>query len=264
MVAPQFGLFASMAVLSPLDKDDVESDVFEETIFTYTAVLDERNLSFDIHTPSPESSEQDIPKEQGPLQIHPLKLPEAYPVNICNQLLDSSSVHMASTILLTHKDASDCSTDNIGDSPDNVDDGGDIVIHPLLPDSTANELSLEEFAKLGPPEQTSNETETSEVQDPEEILPNRPKTHQEISKAIAARIGKQDKPEKLQHQKKKKKKKKKDPTKDAKPGDRKDLGTPPCSGCDSYRHGDIQCYSPHKLYKPSTCEGAISSLFLRQ
>ena len=41
MVAPQFGLFTSIAILSLLDEDNVESDVFEEeTIFTYIAVLD--------------------------------------------------------------------------------------------------------------------------------------------------------------------------------------------------------------------------------
>ena len=40
-MAPQFGLFASIAILSLLNKDNIESNVFEEeTIFAYIAVLD--------------------------------------------------------------------------------------------------------------------------------------------------------------------------------------------------------------------------------
>ena len=213
-----------MAVLSPFDEEDIESDAFkEDPMFAYTAVLDERNLSFDLYAPSPKSGEEDIPKEQGPLQIHPLRRSEACPVEICNQLLDT----------------------------DDVDDGGEIAIHPLLPDSTADDSNSEEVAKSGPQEQTSNETETPEEQDLEEILPDGPETHQEISKAVAARFGKQDKPGNLQHQKKKKKK---DPVKGAKPGDRKDLGTPPCSGCDLYRHDNTHCYYLHKQLRPKGWE----------
>ncbi|KAK3171942.1 hypothetical protein OEA41_004026 [Lepraria neglecta] len=104
MVAPQFGLFTSIAVLSPFNEEDVESNIFQkETIFTRTAVLDKRNLSFDIYTPLPKSSEEDVPKGQGLLQIHPLRQSESCSVKICNQMPDSSSVHIASTTPLIHK-----------------------------------------------------------------------------------------------------------------------------------------------------------------
>ncbi|KAK3170194.1 hypothetical protein OEA41_009580 [Lepraria neglecta] len=103
-VAPQFGLFASIAVLSPFDEEDVESDAFkEDAIFAYTAVLDERNLSFGLHAPLPKSGEEDIPKEQDLLQIHPRRQSESRPVKIRSQLPDSSSIHMASTTPLMHK-----------------------------------------------------------------------------------------------------------------------------------------------------------------
>ena len=50
------------------------------------------------------------------------------------------------------KDVSDYSIDNISDSTDNVDDGGNITIHPLLLDSTADDLNSEEVAESGLPE----------------------------------------------------------------------------------------------------------------
>ena len=78
----------------------------------------------------------------------------------------------------------------------------------------------------------------------------RVKLQEETSKAMAARFGKQDKPEKPQHQRKNKK----DTAKDTKPGDRKDVGTPPCSCCKSHRHGDTHCYYLHKHLRPEGWE----------
>ena len=59
------------------------------------------------------------------------------------------------------KDVSDCSIDNISDSTDNVDNRGNITIHLLLPDSTADDPNSEEVTELGLPEQTLNKTETA-------------------------------------------------------------------------------------------------------